>query len=182
MKSELPAGFYLPREGGEGAREHFESTSATAGPWSRKAQHGGPPAALLGRALERLEPQLDRVLGRFSMDLLGPVPVGPVSVEARVLRPGRSVSLREAVLYDDVAGRPVAIGRAWALPRAEPLPHRLPGLTHGPDQAGRSSHRRPGHGAISTRSSGAGSPGRSASPGPRWCGCVRGSRCCPARR
>lgn len=122
MKSDLAAGFYLPQPIRHGAREHFESTFATSGPWSPQAQHGGPPAALLGRALEQLEPDLARVLGRFTMDLLGPVPVGPVSVEARVLRPGRSVSLREAVLYDDTADRPVARAQAWAFPLAEDGP------------------------------------------------------------
>ncbi|MGN6251808.1 MAG: thioesterase family protein [Marmoricola sp.] len=122
MKSSAVEAFYLPEGRGADGRERFLSTPATGGPWSAEAQHGGPPAALLGRALEALEPGLDRVLGRFAMDLLGPVPLGPVSLEARVLRAGRSVSLREAVLYDEQRDRPVAVGRAWALPRAEDGP------------------------------------------------------------
>lgn len=117
---------------GEAGREAFASLPTTAGPWSSVAQHGGPPAALLGRALERLPAPGDTVLGRVSIDLLGPVPVGPVSVEARVLRPGRSVSLVEATLYDDSASRAVAVARGWRFPRREdgpepdpkPLPHR----------------------------------------------------------
>lgn len=118
----IDGAFYVPDGRTGNGRERLRSTSATGGPWSPTAQHGGPPAALLGRALEDLEPDTDRVLGRFAMDLLGPVPVGPVSVAARVLRPGRSVSLREAVLYDETPGprqgRPVATGRAWAFPRS----------------------------------------------------------------
>lgn len=126
MKSSTDSAFYVPDGGSEPGRERLISTAATGGPWSPHAQHGGPPAALLGRALERLEPDLDRVLGRVSMDLLGPVPVGPVSVSAQVLRAGRSVSLREAVLYDETPGpaqgRAVAVGRGWAFPRAEAGP------------------------------------------------------------
>jgi hypothetical protein len=116
MKSTTATAFYLPEGATDDGRERFTSTPATGGPWSPDAQHGGPPAALLGRALEALEPGSDRVLGRFSMDLLGPVPVGPVSVSASVVRSGRSVSLREAVLYDETRGRAVATGRAWAFP------------------------------------------------------------------
>src|SRR6476646_2882353 len=102
MKSVGRDAFYLSVPPSQPGRESFHSTPATAGPWTSQAQHGGPPAALLGRALERLEGDEERVLGRFTMDLLGPVPVGPLSIEACVLRPGRSVSLRQATLYDDV--------------------------------------------------------------------------------
>jgi hypothetical protein len=44
------ASYYEPLEGGR-----FRATAATVGPWTEHAQHGGPPAALLGRALESLE-------------------------------------------------------------------------------------------------------------------------------
>lgn len=122
MKSSGADAFYLPDGRTADGRERLLSTAHTGGPWSPGAQHGGPPAALLGRALEGLEPGLDRVLGRVSMDLLGPVPVGRVSVAAQLLRAGRSVSLREAVLYDETPGpsqgRAVAVGRGWAFPRA----------------------------------------------------------------
>ena len=144
MKSSTAAAFYLPEGVGGDGRERFTSTPTTGGPWSPDAQHGGPPAALLGRALESLEPGSDRVLGRFSMDLLGPVPVGPVSVSAAVVRPGRSVSLREAVLHDEIRGRAVAIGRAWAFPRSAGGPAVADvAPAHGPE-AGRHEEPPPG--------------------------------------
>jgi hypothetical protein len=46
--------------------EAFVATESTRGPWSRQHQHGGPPAALLGRAMEQLVGDgalLIRVLG-----------------------------------------------------------------------------------------------------------------------
>jgi hypothetical protein len=49
------------------------------------------------------------------MELLGPVPVGPLSVSASVVRPGRSVALAEAVLAAD---RPVARAWVWLFPDA----------------------------------------------------------------
>jgi acyl-coenzyme A thioesterase PaaI-like protein len=123
------AAFYAPA-GCDAGRQAFDPAPATAGPWSREAQHGGPPAALLGRAIEALDGAAG-VVGRFTLELLGPVPVGPVEVAAQVLRPGRSVALCEATMYDATAGRAVAVARGWRFPagdggpgpRPEPLPH-----------------------------------------------------------
>jgi hypothetical protein len=125
-KSSAPASFYRLREGFEGV----ESLPTTAGPWSPEAQHGGPPAALLGRAVEGLGAG---VVGRFTMDLLGPVPVGELGVSASVVRPGRSVSLVEASLRDVARDRPVASASAWLFPRVESGPASAgPAPEHGP--------------------------------------------------
>ncbi len=141
-KSAQPVSFYRssdPSPGpSEDATEAFESLPATAGPWSPEAQHGGPPAALLARAVERLPAAADGRIGRFTMELLGPVPVGPVSVTARIVRPGRSVQLAEAELHDATAGRVAATARGWLFPRTPgpggapgPLPHtRADGVAH----------------------------------------------------
>jgi hypothetical protein len=123
--------YYVPL-----GEDRFRSTRATAGPWSAEAQHGGPPAALLGRALESIDEGAPRAIGRFTMDLLGPVPVGDLAVEAVVLRPGRTVSLRQAELRDE-RGRVVARAQAWAFPEVEWRHGEGPGgvgvpLEHGP--------------------------------------------------
>jgi hypothetical protein len=95
--------------------DRYAATPATAGPWSDRAQHGGPPAALLARALEGIDEGTPRVIGRFTMDLLGPVPVGTLTVSSTVLRPGRTVSLRQAELSDE-SGRVLARAQGWAFP------------------------------------------------------------------
>lgn len=95
----------------------FTSTPSTAGPWGPGSQHGGPPAALLTRAVESLDRDgRDRVVGRFTMELLGPVPVGPVAVETSVVRPGRTVEMCEATLYDVQRDRACARATAWLFP------------------------------------------------------------------
>ena len=111
----------------------FTSTPSTAGPWGPESQHGGPPAALLTRAVERLERDgAERVVGRFTMELLGPVPVGPLRVEASVVRPGRTVEMCEATAYDVRRDRPVRAGHRPGCSRrthdgpvqeGEPRPH-----------------------------------------------------------
>ena len=85
--------FYIP----DGDR--FVATELTRGPWQGDAQHAGPPAALIGRALERADGRDGPAqIARVTYDILRPVPIGPVTVEARVARPGRSVELLEAEL------------------------------------------------------------------------------------
>jgi len=70
----------------------------TRGPWDPSAQHAGPPSALLARALERCEPREGLRIGRITVDILGPVPLEPLTTSAGVVRPGRRVELLEASL------------------------------------------------------------------------------------
>jgi hypothetical protein len=99
---------------GEG---RWRATEHTTGPWDPRAQHGGPPSALLGRAIERCDPRDDMVIARFTCEILGAVPVGELELRARVIRPGRSVELVEAAAH--AGGRDVASARAWRVRRAE---------------------------------------------------------------
>jgi acyl-coenzyme A thioesterase PaaI-like protein len=126
--------FYVPDGDGR-----FSSTRSTAGPWGPDNQHGGPPAALLTRAIEMLagirdNDRPDRVVGRLTMDLLGPVPVGPLTVQAAVVRPGRSVELCEATAYDEQSGRACARASAWLFPATTEGPQQVgQALPHSPD-------------------------------------------------
>jgi hypothetical protein len=70
----------------------------TRGPWDPNAQHAGPPSALLARALERCEPRDGSRIGRVTVEIVGSVPIEPLTVSARLVRPGRSVELLEAAL------------------------------------------------------------------------------------
>jgi len=135
--------FYVIQGTVDGGREVVSSLPTTAGPWGPDSQHGSPPAALMARAIERLEPGPERVIGRFTMELLGPVPVGPLSVEAEVTRPGRNVELCEASLYDETRGRAVARAAAWRFPVSNqgPRPEGAP-PSHSP--ADGEHHDRPG--------------------------------------
>lgn len=129
-KSSDPACFYRLTGSPEGGPERVESLPTTAGPWSPEAQHGGPPAALAARSIEGLAAG---VLGRLTMELLGPVPVGPLEVSASVVRPGRSVSLVGAELRDATLDRPVVTASAWVFPRRDDGPVPVgPPLAHGP--------------------------------------------------
>lgn len=93
------------------------ATELTRGPWDPGAQHAGPPAALLGRALEGLDEAGEFHLGRLSFDILRSVPIAPVRLGARVLRPGRRVQLVEAELSDE-GGEVLMRVTAWRIRRA----------------------------------------------------------------
>jgi hypothetical protein len=86
-------------EADDGAlEESYSATEACIGPWSDRMMHGGPPSALLVRACERAAGREDLVALRAGVDFLRPVPVGVVHARARVVRPGRLVTLAEASL------------------------------------------------------------------------------------
>jgi hypothetical protein len=100
--------FFVP----DGAR--YVPTELTRGPWDPDAQHAGPPAALIGREIERLDGGEGRQVGRITYEILRAVPIAPLRVEARVVRPGRSVELIEARLTD-ADGEDVIRASAWRL-------------------------------------------------------------------
>ncbi len=87
----MPEAFYLPDE------DRFESTELTRGPWGEHSQHGGPPAALIGRAIERCDAREGFQVARVTFEIVKPVPIARLSIEAEVIRPGRSVELVEAI-------------------------------------------------------------------------------------
>ena len=103
----LPSACYLPD--GDG----YVATALTIGPWDPGLQHAGPPAALLAREVERTGGIVDGQTVRLAYDVLGPVPVGPVRVAARVLRPGRRIELVEATL--EAGGRTAMRLTAWRM-------------------------------------------------------------------
>ena len=92
-------------------------TELTRGPWDANSQHAGPPAALIGREITRLDGGGERELGRVTYEILRPVPIAPLTVDARVVRPGRAVELVEASLAD--ADGEVIRARAWLLRRSD---------------------------------------------------------------
>jgi hypothetical protein len=97
--------FYVP----DG--QHFAATELTRGPWDPDAQHAGPPAALLGRALELAPGGDGKQVARITFEILQPLPIAPLEVTTEVLRPGRRVDLVSATLTAD--GQPLMLARAW---------------------------------------------------------------------
>lgn len=95
----------------------FEPTSHTRGPWDEFACHAGPPTALLARAVEQLFPQ--QRLTRLTVNLQRPVPFNGFSVDAKIIRQGRTVSLSEASLIDAL-GKTVITAAGMHLTPAEP--------------------------------------------------------------
>jgi Thioesterase-like superfamily len=104
---DLPAALYVPTAAGS-----YQASALTIGPWAADLQHAGPPAALLAREVERAGGIAGAQPVRLAYDILGPVPVGPVRVGARVVRPGRRIELVEATL-DDGGDRPLMRLSAW---------------------------------------------------------------------
>ena len=102
----------------EKAGDGFVATELTRGPWDPGAQHAGPPSGLLGRELERVAGGEGFQIARVTFEILRPVPIGPVRVEAEVVRPGRSVQMLEASLAGQ-DGEKLIVARAWRIRTSE---------------------------------------------------------------
>jgi acyl-Coa thioesterase superfamily protein/acyl-CoA thioesterase superfamily protein len=103
--------------------ELFVPTEQASGPWDPQALHGGAPAALITAAFERLQPGGELVIARLGFELLRPVPLAPLRLSVRIVRPGRRVQELAAELHS--AGE--LICRASAL-RVQAVPDGLPAL------------------------------------------------------
>lgn len=107
----MPTSFFEP----DG--DAFIATDLTRGPWDPGFQHAGPPAALLGRAVEEAAGGAAKRVGRITFEILRPVPVARLAVSAEVARPGRNVDLVEARLTNDDGA--VMLARAWRIREGE---------------------------------------------------------------
>ena len=103
-----PAALYIRR-----GDDTFVPTPATVGPWDPALQHGGPPAALLGRVIETLGGRTDVRVSYFSLDFFGALPLAPMTVRAEIARPGKRIELATATAMID--GRPALRATAWRL-------------------------------------------------------------------
>jgi hypothetical protein len=105
VEGDQTAAFFIPD-----GDDRFVATEHGRGPWSLGHLHAGPPSALLARAIERAAG--DSVLvSRLTVELLSPVPIGPLEVSTSTLRAGRTVTRLEGTLTAEgrVLARAVAL-------------------------------------------------------------------------
>jgi hypothetical protein len=123
--------------------ERFVATEFARAPWYEDAQHGGAPAALLMRAFEAVPAPEGLAMARVTYELLGPVPVGELEVQAEVTRPGRRMqmlagSLRTAEGVEVMRARALRVRAADAGGFATEETPPPPGPQHGHEHVPRS--------------------------------------------
>ena len=130
--TQLPPALYEPADGA------FRPTGLTRGPWNPEYQHAGPPAALLAHVAERAGSIRPAQAARLSFDILRPVPIVPLTVRTRMLKPGRRVELVEAELAAAGGEEPLMRATVWRIraeaveaPAVEPERGPPPGPEHG---------------------------------------------------
>jgi hypothetical protein len=96
----------------------FVPSGHARGPWDAGSLHGGPPAALIARAVERLDAPQPMLLARLTVEFLGAVPLAPLEIRTEVVRGGRRLQLVEATV--SAAGTTCCRARAVRL-RREPV-------------------------------------------------------------
>jgi acyl-Coa thioesterase superfamily protein/acyl-CoA thioesterase superfamily protein len=89
----------------------FVPTGHARGPWDPGQLHGGAPSALVAEAVQ----EEGYLVARLTIDFLAAVPMAPLTVTARTIKPGRNVQLAEAEMHAD--GRLVLRARATRLRR-----------------------------------------------------------------
>jgi Thioesterase-like superfamily len=99
------------------AGDTWTPSAHAVGPWDPAQLHGGAPSALLVDAAQALAPELQVV--RASFDFLAPVPLAPLELGVRVVKPGRRVVLVEGELRTD--GRTVMAARVMLMRRGAPI-------------------------------------------------------------
>ncbi len=90
----------------------YVPTALARGPWSPKALHGGAPSALFATLCEMHDPGPAAFVARLTVELMRPVPLAPLELRIRTIRPGRKVQWIEAMLLDD---RDQEVARATVL-------------------------------------------------------------------
>ncbi|MDC0675082.1 thioesterase family protein [Nannocystis radixulma] len=115
---------YLP-DGDPDSAVRFIATPWTRGPWDMRTQHGGPPTALMVRAMERRAAELgDFQLSRVTADFLRAIPIDRCHLDVALTRPGRRALGLECTLAVD--GRACARASALFIRRAAvPVPPEL---------------------------------------------------------
>jgi Thioesterase-like superfamily len=103
-------------------------TEQARGPWDPRALHGGAPAALITAAFERMQPGAELRIARLGFEFLRPIPLAPLTLSTRIVRPGRRVQELAAELVtadggDGPSGELVC--RASAL-RVQAIPDEVP--------------------------------------------------------
>lgn len=111
----------------------FDPTEEVGCAWHDHEQHFSPLSGLIVQAVAESRarrPEGPGTIARISHDILGVIPRERTTIEVRVLRPGRTIELVEAVT--SVGGRAVVTTRVWLLAdtdsaavaaaEAEPLP------------------------------------------------------------
>ena len=79
----------------------YVPTQLARGPWNPKALHGGAPSALFATVCEMHDPGPAAFVARVTVELMRPVPLAPLELRIRTIRPGKKVQWIEAMLLAD---------------------------------------------------------------------------------
>ena len=103
--------------------DSYDPTDHVGGAWSDEDLHVSPVVGLLAHRMElgrRVRSGDEKLLGRLSLDILGRLERGPIELETRVLRAGRTIELVETTAT--ISGRETLRARGWFLSPGETTP------------------------------------------------------------
>ncbi len=83
------------------APNRVETSPNAAGPWDARMQHGSAPSSLIASVAEHMPTLTPMRVARLTIDLLRPVPIGPLTIEQEITREGRKIQLSTIRLISD---------------------------------------------------------------------------------
>lgn len=118
--------------------DRFLPTEQAGSPWGDSVLHGGPPAGLLAREIQRFAAAPEMQVVRLTIDLFRPVPMAPLALSARTARAGRRIHVVDATL--SAGGIDVCRASGLLLHTAEtPIPEESMSAPRGPESIESSS-------------------------------------------
>ncbi|MBT8208454.1 MAG: thioesterase family protein [Acidimicrobiia bacterium] len=78
----------------------FLASYLTEGPWQEGAMHGGAPAALVAHVVALAPSLAPMATSRITCEIVRPVPVKELTVEATVLREGKRIQVVDVTIRD----------------------------------------------------------------------------------
>ncbi len=92
---------------------HYQSTPDTQGAWNDHEQHIAPVTGVICHEMEHYHPHDHMRIGRISIDILGVIPLGEITIATTTIRGGRTIELIESTVSAN--GRNYVIAKAWRM-------------------------------------------------------------------
>lgn len=92
---------------------HYQCLQPSQGAWNEHEQHMSASTGLICHELEKFSPRPDLQIGRISLDILGLIHFGEITLTTQTIRAGRTIELVETTMSAN--GKTCIVARAWRM-------------------------------------------------------------------
>lgn len=92
---------------------NYQCLLPSQGAWNEHEQHMAVSTGLICHELEKFSPRPDLQIGRISLDILGLIHFGEITVTTQTIRAGRTIELVESIMSAN--GKTCIVARVWRM-------------------------------------------------------------------